>query len=595
MFGRKKKPVISNPTNFQHRVHAGFDQGEGKFVGLPLQWTGLICSQRGRPKPIADSSNITSTEMMNLKSDTIVRGDSSSKFQSGPISVTRSNSLRKESLPLHHPKRTMPPPMHKHHEARETCVPSVGGPLPPHALYPSHHHTSAYHPQTEYHLPHPNKMPYQLNNNHMDPKHNLYDSNSSVSSGPIPQRQIRSFNMDHQINYNQQRGYKNQAQPHVVKCPQRSSEELVKEDYRNSNQLPSHVRYSQQETSLKPAKLSQKKYIESEGVLRGTHPNDVKPFQYISCFSNGTKKHLKERETLPSKVPSQVKVPSKSNPETSQETMEQTQFNHQQRLSHKQFRAALQMVVSPGDPCELYYNFIKIGEGSTGVVYAAIDKATGQRVAVKRMDLKKQQRRELLFNEVVIMRDYHHSNIVNMYDSYLVEDELWVVMEFLEGGSLTDIITSSRIHEDQIATVCKQCLKALVFLHAQGVIHRDIKSDSILLARDGTVKLSDFGFCAQVSSDVPKRKSLVGTPYWMAPEVISKLPYGPEVDVWSLGIMVIEMIKGEPPFFNEPPLTAMKKIRDLPPPRLRNGHKVRVVFDSTVKFHVFVSCNTKLL
>ena len=134
-------------------------------------------------------------------------------------------------------------------------------------------------------------------------------------------------------------------------------------------------------------------------------------------------------------------------------------------LSHEQFRNALQMVVSRGDPRDKLENFIKIGEGSTGIVCIAMDRSSGTQVAVKRMDLRKQQRRELLFNEVmhfkdlkiqmsissnfvhekvVIMRDYHHSNIVEMYDSYLVEDELWVVMEFLEGGALTDIVTHSR-------------------------------------------------------------------------------------------------------------------------------------------------------
>lgn len=232
------------------------------------------------------------------------------------------------------------------------------------------------------------------------------------------------------------------------------------------------------------------------------------------------------------------------------------------------------MVVDPGDPRTYLDHYIKIGEGSTGIVCIATVKTTGKLVAVKKMDLRKQQRRELLFNEVVIMRDYHHENVVEMYNSYLVGDELWVVMEFLEGGALTDIVTHTRMNEEQIATVCLSVLKALSVLHSQGVIHRDIKSDSILLTHDGRVKLSDFGFCAQVSKEVQRRKSLVGTPYWMAPELISRLPYGPEVDIWSLGIMVIEMVDGEPPYFNEPPLKAMKMIRDNLPPKLKNLHKV---------------------
>ncbi|KAJ8387855.1 hypothetical protein AAFF_G00150040 [Aldrovandia affinis] len=244
------------------------------------------------------------------------------------------------------------------------------------------------------------------------------------------------------------------------------------------------------------------------------------------------------------------------------------------RVSHEQFRAALQLVVTPGDPRDYLGDFVKIGEGSTGVVCIATETHSGRRVAVKKMDLRKQQRRELLFNEVVIMKDYHHKNVVDLYDSYVVEDELWVIMEFLEGGALTDIVTHARMNEEQIATICLSVLRALSYLHAQGVIHRDIKSDSILLTGDGRVKLSDFGFCARVSGEVQKRRSLVGTPYWMAPEVISRVPYGPEVDIWSMGIMVIEMVDGEPPYFNEPPLQAMRRIRDNLSPRLKESQKV---------------------
>uniref|UniRef100_UPI000392CFF2 Serine/threonine-protein kinase PAK 6 n=1 Tax=Homo sapiens TaxID=9606 RepID=UPI000392CFF2 len=246
-------------------------------------------------------------------------------------------------------------------------------------------------------------------------------------------------------------------------------------------------------------------------------------------------------------------------------------------VTHEQFKAALRMVVDQGDPRLLLDSYVKIGEGSTGIVCLAREKHSGRQVAVKMMDLRKQQRRELLFNEVVIMRDYQHFNVVEMYKSYLVGEELWVLMEFLQGGALTDIVSQVRLNEEQIATVCEAVLQALAYLHAQGVIHRDIKSDSILLTLDGRVKLSDFGFCAQISKDVPKRKSLVGTPYWMAPEVISRSLYATEVDIWSLGIMVIEMVDGEPPYFSDSPVQAMKRLRDSPPPKLKNSHKVSPV------------------
>uniref|UniRef100_A0A0R3RH68 non-specific serine/threonine protein kinase n=1 Tax=Elaeophora elaphi TaxID=1147741 RepID=A0A0R3RH68_9BILA len=240
----------------------------------------------------------------------------------------------------------------------------------------------------------------------------------------------------------------------------------------------------------------------------------------------------------------------------------------QSRLSSDEFRAALKMVVSSGDPRADLTNYVQIGEGSTGTVVTADQISTGRKIAVKKMNILKQQRRELLFNEVLIMRDYEHPNIVEVYGSYLVGDELWVLMEYMEGGALTDIITQMRIDEPTIATICVQCLKALEYLHSKGVVHRDIKSDSILLTKNGVAKISDFGFCGQLSVDIPQRRSLVGTPYWMSPEVISRLPYGTEADIWSLGIMVIEMVQGEPPLFNVQPLQAMKMIRDNAPPKI---------------------------
>eukprot|EP01091_Cochliopodium_minus_P008335 TRINITY_DN186_c0_g1_i7.p1 TRINITY_DN186_c0_g1~~TRINITY_DN186_c0_g1_i7.p1 ORF type:complete len:776 (+),score=275.66 TRINITY_DN186_c0_g1_i7:90-2417(+) len=231
-------------------------------------------------------------------------------------------------------------------------------------------------------------------------------------------------------------------------------------------------------------------------------------------------------------------------------------------------------IISSEDPKKRFLNLEKIGEGAAGEVFIATDSKTKEQIAIKKIKLNAQNLK-LITTEVAIMRDCSFETVVRYIDSYLVEDKLWVAMELMDGGCLTDVLDQYEdglhMNEEQIAHVCKDTLRGLAYIHSSYRIHRDIKSDNILLNEKGEIKIADFGYAAQISKERVKRNTIVGTPYWMAPELIKGEDYNQKVDVWSTGIMAMECAEGEPPYMDYPPLRALflittKGIPDLEEP-----------------------------
>ncbi|XP_030273586.1 mitogen-activated protein kinase kinase kinase kinase 3-like isoform X6 [Sparus aurata] len=230
----------------------------------------------------------------------------------------------------------------------------------------------------------------------------------------------------------------------------------------------------------------------------------------------------------------------------------------------------------------------RVGSGTYGDVYKARNVSTGDLAAIKVIKLEPGEDFAVVQQEILMMKDCKHSNIVAYYGSYLRREKLWICMEFCGGGSLQDIYhITGPLTESKIAYVLRETLQGLFYLHGRGKMHRDIKGANILLTDNGYVKLADFGVSAQITMTLAKRKSFIGTPYWMAPEVAAverKGGYNQLCDIWAVGITAIELAELQPPMFDLHPMRALLLMTksNFQPPKLKDKVKW------TGNFHEFV-------
>jgi len=218
---------------------------------------------------------------------------------------------------------------------------------------------------------------------------------------------------------------------------------------------------------------------------------------------------------------------------------------------------------------EVFDIICKIGRGSYGSVYKALHKESGQVLAIKQVPVDTDLQE--IIKEISIMQQCDSPFIVKYYGSYFKNTDLWIVMEYCGAGSVSDImrLRKKTLTEEEISTILYYTLKGLEYLHSRRKIHRDIKAGNILLNTEGHAKLADFGVAGQLTDTMAKRNTVIGTPYWMAPEVIQEIGYDCVADIWSLGITALEMAEGKPPYGDIHPMRAIFMIPTKPPPSFR--------------------------
>jgi len=489
------KSVISGPTDFEHTVHIGYDPVRGEFTGMPESWARLLreadiskSEQTKNPEAVLnvlkwfERSNNHNKE---IKFMTMAQNQQDDGTNRRPIKPSNSISDTTNTQSERSSLNSLAADLNSNDEQYSTAldfVPRANSSDVANYNIPSVHSYS--HPLQPSPLTSNNSSAQQPNLRKLQatpPTTSTFRPNCNSAPKATPRFQV--------VNNEQ-----SQLPPVSVIKSQSADETLAPQTQDPNSNLegPNTGTSNNSETITTSGAENPDNTLDPSQIARNKQCIDI-PASKNVCDLASAKKPLP--------------------PMTGRYLHKQIAHNRR-RLNEDPILAKLRAVVSMGNPKERYTLIHQIGQGASGSVMTAVDKENGMLVAIKQMNLAQQSNKEFILNEILVMRENRHPNVVNYLDSYLIDNELWVVMEFLQGGSLADIVIETRMDEHQIATVCREVLQALEFLHKNQVIHRDIKSDNILLGLDGRVKLTDFGFCAQLAEQ-NKRTTMVGTPYWM--------------------------------------------------------------------------------